>query len=363
MRLMLSASAFSSWSCCVLSEPGGEGGAGGSGTASSIASGFSASGTSLDAELAPLFFPFFEKSPKNAARGARATCSPALRPHEIFMQGIGAARDERIRVASATRDEALGVLTRKPPPYTRRTSSSAFSRTARLIDTLVFGSSKHSSARPRFRTPPFRPRATCPRCHVRRSPRRGRASARGDHRRDGRRACTPPAFLTGNRPKRTPKRRRRRGNTRPRRHRASSSCRASRGSPSRRRRRRPRRGSRATRSARTSRDRRAISLLRFPTRRGRRDRRNRQNRRKFRSPRRRPSPRSRSRTSRPPTRPGGSRRRRRATRESLLSTGFGKRRKRGRKAAARSGTRGAFPASATRPSERARKTDVKTLKR
>ena len=148
MRLMLSASAFSSWFCCVLSEPGGEGGAGGSGTASSIASGFSASGTSLDAELAPLFFPFFEESPKNAARGTRATCSPALRPHEIFMQGIGAARDEWIRVASATRDEALGVLTRKPPPYTRRTSSSAFSRTARLIDFRFFETLQCATALP-----------------------------------------------------------------------------------------------------------------------------------------------------------------------------------------------------------------------
>ena len=135
--MMLSASAFSSRSCCVMSEPGGgEGGGVGDRVLDRLGVRRRERRWTPNSPLSFSLLP--GKSEERRAWRAR-DLSPALRPHEIFMQGIGAARDERIRVASATRDEALGVLTRKPPPYTRRTSSSAFSRTARLIDTLVFG--------------------------------------------------------------------------------------------------------------------------------------------------------------------------------------------------------------------------------
>ena len=121
MRLMLSASASSSRSWCVAADPRDEGGTGEAGSASSISSGFSASGTSSEAE-ATLFFPVFKESPKHAAllplvapscferatRRARATCSATPRPRVIFMQGIGAARGERNGNAS------------RAPPATRR---------------------------------------------------------------------------------------------------------------------------------------------------------------------------------------------------------------------------------------------------
>ena len=279
------------------------------------------------------------------------------------MQGIGCASDERMRVANAVLDEALGVLTRK-----RHRTRGVASRAAPFLGPLVFVSFPVSrtqfSGRQRFRTPAFQPRATCSRCHLRRLLRRGRTSAREDDPRPGGRTCTPPAFLTGNRPKRTPRRRRRlRWNTRPRRHRESSSCRASRGSPNRRQRCRFRRRSMATRSARTSQDRRIPPHLRFPTRRGRSRFRSRfrKSRRRLRFPRRRLRPRSRSQTSRPPTHPGGCRRRRRPTRESDVASA--KRRKRVRMATSGSGVHGAFPASTTPLFDRKRVTDVKTRRR
>ena len=354
---MLSASAFSSRSCCVMSEPGGGGGAG-VGDRVLDRLGVLGVGNAAGRRTRPSLFSFFSESPKHAARGARATCSPALRPHEIFMQGIGAARDERIRVASATRDEALGVLTRKPPPYTRRTSSSAFSRTARLIDTLVFGVFETLQCATALPHPPFRPRATCPRCHVSFASAWTRVRARRPPSRRPARVYPPPAFLTGNRPKRTPdadavgipalvatarvRRAARAGDLRAAAGGAGPA--ADRGRPGLR-----------PYEPRPTRD--PLPSGFRPGEDGGTGGTSR-TRRKFRSPWWRPSPRSRSRTSRPPTRPGGSRRRRRATRES--ETGFGKRRKRGERR-----RRGVAPAGLSRRRRRVPRNERErpTLKR